>query len=89
MKNKYYNGNRYTGCEDSDSDSDSDSSTEKNLIPSHCPYYIKEQVDCLDKNGHWRSGKIIRVSLSKISIDRHVQYNDPLYRNKYCKQRNN
>jgi len=75
-KNRDYNNNGYTGSEDSAS------ATDEDLIATHCPYYIKEHVDCLDKNGRWRNGEVIRVNLSKISLDQHVQYKDLFYRNK-------
>jgi hypothetical protein len=55
--------NGYTGSEDSASVTDED------LILTRCPYYIKEQVDCLDKNDRWRNGEIIRVSFSMTGID--------------------
>lgn len=49
--------NGRTNSEDSSSNKDS----EEDIISVRCPFYIKEQVDCRDKNGHWRNGEIIRV----------------------------
>ena len=46
-----------------DSEESSYDPNEPEAISVRCPFFIKEHVDCKDKDDRWRNGEIIKVNL--------------------------